>query len=131
MNRFRILVVDDDARVAGAVRESLVDAYTMVVEMDPAAALGRLARGERFDLILCDLMMPGLTGMDLHEAVGRLDPAQAARMVFMTGGAFTGRAHAFLADPARVWLAKPFDPLELRQFVADALASDCPAGSAA
>ena len=129
MSRFRILAVDDDAGVAAVVRGALADAYSMVVETDPSAALGRLARGERFDLILCDLMMPGLTGMDLHEAVGRLDAAQAARMVFMTGGAFTARARAFLADPARVWLAKPFDPLELRQFVADVLAAVAVAGS--
>ena len=123
MSRFRILAVDDDARVAGVVRGALADAYSMVVETDPVAALGRLAQGERFDLILSDVMMPGLTGMDLHEAVGRLDPAQATRMVFMTGGAFSARARAFLADPARVWLAKPFDALELRRFVADALAA--------
>ena len=123
MSRFRILIVDDDAGVAAVVRGTLADAYAVVVETDPAAALGRLAQGERFDLILCDVMMPGVTGVDLHEAVGRLDLAQAARMVFMTGGAFTARARAFLADPARVWLAKPFEPLELRRFVADALAA--------
>jgi|SRR5688572_13945235 CheY-like chemotaxis protein len=123
MSRFRILAVDDDAGVVRVVRGALADAYAMVVETDPVAALGRLAQGERFDLVLCDVMMPGLTGMDLHEAVARLDPAQAARMVFMTGGAFSARARAFLADPARVWLAKPFDPLELRRFVADALAA--------
>jgi CheY-like chemotaxis protein len=123
MSRFRILAVDDDAGVVRVVRGALADAYAMVVETDPVAALGRVAQGERFDLVLCDVMMPGLTGMDLHEAVARLDPAQAARMVFMTGGAFSARARAFLADPARVWLAKPFDPLELRRFVADALAA--------
>jgi CheY-like chemotaxis protein len=126
-----ILVVDDDAGVAGAVRASLADLSPTVVETDPAVALGRLARGERFDLILCDLMMPGLTGMDLHEAVGRLDPAQTARMVFITGGAFGARARAFLADPTRVWLEKPFDPLALRRLVASALAAGAVSASPA
>jgi CheY-like chemotaxis protein len=130
MSRFRILIVDDDAGVAAVVRGTLADAYLTAVETDPMAALGRLAQGERFDLILCDLMMPVLTGADLHEAVGRLDPGQAARMVFMTGGAFRARAQAFLADPARVWLAKPFDPPELQRFVADALAAGTAAASA-
>ena len=48
-----------------------------------------IARGERFDAILCDLMMPGMTGMDLHEALSRLAPEQASRVVVLTGGAFT------------------------------------------
>jgi CheY-like chemotaxis protein len=119
----RILVVDDDASVAGAVRESLSDLHAVVVETDPEAALGRLTAGERFDLILCDVMMPVLTGMDLHEAVRCLDAGQAARMAFMTGGAFTPRGRAFLADLSHPRLDKPFDPLDLRQFVADRLAA--------
>ena len=43
-------------------------------------------------------MMPGMTGMDLHEALATAAPASAARMVFLTGGAFTARAQAFLAE---------------------------------
>jgi CheY-like chemotaxis protein len=60
------------------------------------SALQRITAGERFDIIVCDLMMPQMTGMDLHAALTRAAPDQAARMVFLTGGAFTERARRFL-----------------------------------
>ena len=57
-------------------------------------ALARITAGERFDVILCDLMMPHMTGMDLHAALAGAVPEQAERMIFMTGGAFTPSARA-------------------------------------
>jgi CheY-like chemotaxis protein len=59
-------------------------------------ALGRLERDEPYDLVLCDLMMPDLTGMDLYDEVQKKHPRLARRVIFMTGGAFTPRAAAFL-----------------------------------
>jgi CheY-like chemotaxis protein len=50
------------------------------------AALARLDDGERFDLVLCDLLMPEMTGLDLHARLRADYPDQAARVVFMTGG---------------------------------------------
>lgn len=47
-----------------------------------------------FDVILCDLMMPDTTGMDLHHELVRIAPDQVDRMVFMTGGAFTAKARS-------------------------------------
>src|SRR5207247_1049724 len=84
-------------------------------------AFERLSAGERFDLILCDLMMPGMTGMDLHEGLSMVSPANAAKMVFLTGGAFTARAQAFLSEVSNARLDKPFDPTSLRRFVAISL----------
>jgi CheY-like chemotaxis protein len=72
--------------------------------------LDRLQQGARFDAILCDLMMPDMTGMELFEAIGKLDDAQAKRMIFMTGGAFTPRARAFLDASKNPRLDKPFPP---------------------
>ena len=70
-------------------------------------ALERLQAGDRFDVILCDVMMPSMTGMSLYERILELDPQQAERMVFLSGGAFTQRAREFLErHPA---LDKPFD----------------------
>lgn len=71
----------------------------------------------RFDLILCDLMMPAMTGMEVHDELVRLEPELAARMSFLTGGAFTPRARAFLAVVPNPRLEKPFDPQGLRSFV--------------
>jgi CheY-like chemotaxis protein len=77
----------------------------------------RCAAGETFDLILCDLMMPEMTGMDLHRELSRVAPDQATRMIFMTGGAFTPAARLFLSDPSREHIEKPFDHVDLRAIV--------------
>jgi signal transduction histidine kinase len=115
--RARILVIDDDPRIGDAVRESLATEHDVVAVTNAMAGLGLLDKQEHFDLILCDLMMPAMTGMELHEELSRRDAAQAARMSFLTGGAFTPRAQAFLAEVANPRLEKPFDPQGLRRFV--------------
>ena len=91
--------------------------HDVVTEGNPAAALARLRGGEPFDAILCDLMMPGLTGMDLHEELSRTSPALAARMGFLSGGAFTTRAQEFVASLPGKHLDKPFSSAALREFV--------------
>jgi len=118
--RARILLIDDDALIGAAVRESLRE-HDVVALTSAAEALSRLTGGEQFDLIMCDLMMPVMTGMDLHEALSRQAPAEAERMVFLTGGAFTPRAQTFLTEVPNARLDKPFDPSTLRRFVAISL----------
>jgi hypothetical protein len=61
--------------------------------------------------------MPQVTGMELHAAVGALDPEQAARMVFLTGGAFTPSARAFLEEVPNRRIEKPFDLKDVRKLV--------------
>jgi CheY-like chemotaxis protein len=80
-----------------------------------------IAAGARFDVILCDLMMPRMTGMELHGELSRTAPDQAARIVFMTGGAFTARARDFLSTIANARVDKPFDAAGLRSVVTGAL----------
>jgi len=59
--------------------------------------------------------------MDLHEGLSMVSPANEAKMVFLTGGAFTARAQAFLSEVSNARLDKPFDPTSLRRFVAISL----------
>ncbi|MBA3672703.1 MAG: response regulator, partial [Gemmatimonadaceae bacterium] len=73
--------------------------------------------GEKFDLILCDLMMPDMTGMQLHAELSRVAPDQADRMIFLTGGAFTNEARQFLSEIPKEHLEKPFEPANLRAIV--------------
>ena len=75
--------------------------------------------GEHFDAIVCDLMMPEMTGMDLHAALSIADSAAARSMVFITGGAFTPRAREFLASIDNPRLEKPFDFEVLRRAIRD------------
>ncbi len=112
-----VLVVDDDALVAAAVKRTL-RTHQVTVQLSAREALALFQAGERFDVVICDLMMPEITGMDLHAAVLALDPAQASRMVFVTGGAVTTRARDFVATVGNPVLDKPFDVRKLREVIA-------------
>jgi CheY-like chemotaxis protein len=93
-------------------REGTVLAVTSAKE-----ALEHIQSGERFDVILCDLMMPGMDASALYDEIFQLAPVQAERMVFMTGGAFTARAREFLARVPNARVDKPFDIAALRTLV--------------
>ncbi|MEW5849112.1 MAG: response regulator [Myxococcota bacterium] len=115
--RGRVLVVDDEAMVCTAVGRTLGREHDVMGCTTAEDALQRLRAGERYDVILVDLMMPGKSGMALHEEVMALDPDQAARMVFMTGGAFSAPAREFLERVGNPRLNKPFDAPRLRALV--------------
>jgi PAS domain S-box-containing protein len=112
--RGRVLVVDDEEMLLRAVKRVLAADHDVVTRASARDALALCIAGETFDLILCDLMMPDMTGMDLHRELSRLAPSQADRMLFLTGGAFTPQARAFLSEVAREHLEKPFDASNLR-----------------
>jgi PAS domain S-box-containing protein len=113
----RILVIDDDQLVGRAVERTLQPPHSVVLESAADGALDRITRGERFDLVLCDLMMPHKSGIELFQRLKELAPEQAAKVIFMTGGSFTPRARAFVAAIATPWIEKPFDPSQLRELV--------------
>lgn len=113
----RVLVVDDEPALARAIQRSL-RGYEVELVHDGAEALVRLGEAPEPDLILCDLMMPGLTGPAVFEAVGRLRPHLQARFLFLTGGAFTEEGRAFIQRMGPRVLEKPFLPSALRARVA-------------
>jgi CheY-like chemotaxis protein len=119
--RGRVLVVDDEPIVARAA-ERLLAGYDVTVATSAAEALRRFEAGERFDAVLCDLMMPQVSGMELHARVRALAPDAADRFVFVTGGAFTDSAAAFLRTTTAAWIEKPFAAATLREAVAAAVA---------
>jgi PAS domain S-box-containing protein len=114
--RARILVIDDEPDMCEAMQEALAD-HEVVTLTDSRAALQRLLGGEQFDLIFCDLMMPNLTGWELHARLIQAVPEVAERVVFVTGGAFTPRAREYLAQAAVRQLQKPFDLSDLLSLV--------------
>lgn len=115
--RGRVLVVDDEAAVGRAVRRVLVAEHDVDVVTGAREALRRIAGGERFDVIVCDLMMPEMSGMDLHAELTMVAPDQAERMIMLTGGAFTARASQFLDTVPNPRVEKPFDAANLRALV--------------
>ncbi len=117
--RLRILVVDDEQRYAKSLELLLASDYDVTIATNGKRALELFAEKGRFDVILCDLMMPQMTGMDLHAALAERDPEQCSRMVFLTGGATNERARAFLARPDIRHLDKPLELPELEAAIAD------------
>ncbi|GHG78306.1 hypothetical protein GCM10012319_28680 [Comamonas sp. KCTC 72670] len=116
--RGRVLVVDDDALVSGAIRRTLSRENDVEVLVSARQALARLTGPEaRYDVVLCDLMMPEMTGMDLYDALSQVSPRAAERIVFITGGAFTSTARQFLERVGNPRVEKPFDPEALRQVI--------------
>jgi signal transduction histidine kinase/CheY-like chemotaxis protein len=107
--RGRVLVVDDEPVLAAALGRSLEPEFEVEVLGNGREALERLRRDPPFDAVLCDLIMPEMTGMDVHEALSETDPELASRIIFMTGGTFTRRARDFLASIPNPALDKPFD----------------------
>ncbi len=94
----RILVIDDEPLVSRALAAALTSAgYRAVALGDASAALDLLVGSDDVALVYCDLMMSGVTGMELEARVRARAPAKADAFVFMTGGAFTAEAHAFVA----------------------------------
>jgi len=110
----RLLVLDDEPTIGAAVRRMFAGQLQVEVASDPSAILERIRSGERFDHILCDLMMPVMTGMEFEAELLKTAPDQARRMTFMTGGTFTEAAAAFLERRPGRCLEKPFDVDQLR-----------------
>ncbi|HEU4385137.1 MAG TPA: response regulator [Anaeromyxobacteraceae bacterium] len=123
VRRGRILVVDDEPRMGRALQRLLAPSHDVEVAQGAREALGLIAGGAGFDVVLCDLMMPGMNGMELHAELGRTAPEVAARMVFMTGGAYTDAAQRFLASVPNRRLEKPFKPEVLEALIAEMLGS--------
>jgi PAS domain S-box-containing protein len=115
--RAKILVIDDEEMLGQAIRRYLAQDHDVDAVTSARVALERVASGSRYDLVLCDLMMPQITGMEVHETVAKIDKAQADRIVFMTGGAFTERARSFFETTHNQRIEKPFDLKTLRHFV--------------
>jgi CheY-like chemotaxis protein len=106
--RLRLLVIDDEPLVGRAVARHLRE-HDVTVEYRAPAALARLRRGEEFDAILTDMMMPEMSGIQFHEQLRRDLPELANRVIFMSGGAFGPEARAFTARMKSMVYEKPLD----------------------
>jgi len=111
----RVLVVDDDPLVGKSLRRTL-GAHDVDLVTNGKQAIEHLEQ-RRYEVIISDLMMPEMTGMEFHQVVAARWPEHAASMVFLTGGAFSAAAIAFLERVPNRKLEKPFDANALRALV--------------
>jgi signal transduction histidine kinase/DNA-binding response OmpR family regulator len=115
--RGRVLIVDDEDAIRTAMARMLKEHET-VERATGYAARELLEQDQAFDLILCDMMMPQLSGMDLHAWLLETYPRLAQQLVFVTGGAFTPRAREYLEACDNHKLEKPFDVPHFKNIVA-------------
>ena len=109
-----ILVVDDEPHILHYMRATLESwGHTVEVASDGAYALERALAGP-FDVIICDLRMPHLSGRDMYMKLVRQDPRVAERIIFATGDTVRGDTLQFLDGLGRPYLHKPFTLAELR-----------------
>ena len=117
--RGRVLIVDDDEAVLRVLGRILASQHELVMVTSGEEAQSVLGRDERFELLLFDLMMPGVSGIQLHRWLADRRPGLAARVVFMTGGVFSPVARDYLETVPNFRIEKPFNPAQVRKVAAD------------
>lgn len=116
-HRRSVLIVDDEPSVGGAIRRVLQGHDVTVVTTAKEALTLTLTAERPFDVIFSDLMMPGMSGMDLYDTLAERSPEIVKSIVFITGGAFTADGIAFLDRVPNLRLEKPFDSAAVRAIV--------------
>lgn len=116
-DRGRVLIVDDEIAVARTLKALLENEHDVTIAESAEEALAAITAeaAPGFDIIMCDLMMPGTSGMELYDVIRRDHPGVEERMVFMTGGVSIDRAREFLASCVNLTFEKPFDFERLRK----------------
>jgi PAS domain S-box-containing protein len=115
--RLRVLLIDDETALGTSLRRCISRYWNASFVNDGRQALELLRHDGGYDVIVCDLMMPEVTGMDIYEELIQSKPDLSKRMLFMTGGAFTERARTFLESVPNRYLEKPFDLAQLEAAV--------------
>lgn len=125
-SRRRALLVDDEPVIREALRRWFErQGWTVDEAADGHAALARLipapdaGAAVHYDVVVCDLRMPGLSGIELHDRLERERPELLPRLIFSTGDSVSTTAATFLARTARPVLQKPFALAQLRALVAE------------
>ena len=122
--RARVLVIDDEPAVAGAIRRVLAPDHDITVVDSGAHCLELLRGGATFDVVFCDVLMPQMSGIELYQEVARTLPEQARRFVFVTGGSFTARAQDFLESVPNRHVEKPFQIGTLKAVVGELMSHE-------
>ena len=116
--RLKILVIDDEVRLARAIIR-LLPTHQVETAADYRNALQLVDEHGSFDVVLCDLMMPGRSGPELYKQITERRPELAGRFLFMTGGVFADGVVEFLRTWRLPVLSKPFEPEALTAAIQD------------
>jgi PAS domain S-box-containing protein len=114
----RVLIVDDEPAVR-AVMVRMLRSHDTVEAASGVEARRLLEQDQAFDVVVCDMMMPDVSGMDLHHWLAATYPQLAQQLVFVTGGTFTPRARDYLNEVSNIRLEKPINVATFRKTVGD------------
>lgn len=114
----RILVIDDEVGIRKAIKRILAE-HELVEANSGEEGQQILENDQEFDLILCDMKMPTMSGMELHEWLLKTNPDLSAKVIFITGSAFTPKVYEYLKNVSNICLNKPFDVALFKKTVAD------------
>jgi signal transduction histidine kinase len=115
--RRRILAIDDEALLLKAYQRMLSNHHDIEIKLGGREALRLFGQDRAFDVVLCDLQMPEMSGIELFATVQQQWPDLAAKFIFITGGAFSPEARQFLENPAVICINKPFQIRELMDLI--------------
>lgn len=113
----RILIIDDEPLLGQTLSFAFAGRHDIVVTASGREALALLASDTRFDLVLCDLMMPDVSGQKVFESLSGSHPELLPRFVFMSGGAFTESAQDFLEQYPGRRIEKPFTMAQIERLL--------------
>ncbi|WP_104982732.1 hybrid sensor histidine kinase/response regulator [Sorangium cellulosum] len=122
--RVRVLIVEDEASLARALESQLGRVHQVALAPSADAAMGMLAGGQRFDVVLCDLRMPGMSGDVFYTRIRESDPALAQGFIFMTGVGFGADIERFLSSAGRPLLEKPFSAEDALSAIAEVVTAN-------
>ena len=105
----KLLVVDDEPQIGNTLRLLLDPDHEVIPVTSAREAIARVRAEASFDLIFCDLMMPGVSGADFYKELAVVAPDMLSRLVFMTGGVFSTQTNDFLQSVPNTCIEKPFD----------------------
>lgn len=113
----KVLVIDDEKLLGQTIQLGLEDVFDVEIETSGRAGLQRLLQGDEVQLVLCDLSLPDLSGVEIHREVAEKRPELLPRFVVMTGGAISTASRDFLERFDGPLLNKPFTLGQVEELV--------------
>jgi len=120
----RILVMDDEPTILIFLKKILGgEGYDVETVGSGKEALGMI-KNKRYGLILCDIKLPGLSGAEIYEQIGKVAPSLQKRVIFITGDVISADTQAFLKKTKAPYVTKPFDIAKLKKEVSRILSGN-------
>ena len=125
--RGHVLVIDDEASLCTVIRRTLGSEHEVVTVTSARQALELFDGGERYDIVLCDLMMPQMSGFDLAKSVIEMRPE--IKVLYMSGYTDNRVSVSWVLESSVPFLHKPFTAAGLTQKVREVLGTEAPQAS--